>query len=64
MTNGRTGGVIVFDVTSPEKPLFEYYTNNRNFSVVIDENNWQSAGDLDPEGIQFLPADKVCFFIY
>lgn len=47
----RIGGVMVWDITDPHAPAFVQYANNRDFTVA-DE----SAGDLAPEGIVFVPA--------
>ena len=38
----RTGGVMVYEVTNPSKPLFVEYVN--------------TDGDISPEGIAFIPA--------
>lgn len=37
----RIGGVVIYDITDPEAPLFVQYTN--------------SPGDLGPEGLEFVP---------
>lgn len=39
----RTGGVMVYEVTNPQKPLFVQYLPNQ-------------TGDLSPEGVSFIPA--------
>lgn len=70
----RVSGVIVYDITSPTDPAYVTYVNNRDFSVsmegVFDEDNpydaadaehraaLSAAGDLGPEGIQFIPAHR------
>ncbi len=52
----RTGGLMVYDISSPFAPQFIDYVNNRDYSktpgVGVD------AGDLGPEGVLFIPADK------
>lgn len=42
----RVGGVMVYDVSAPEKPLFIDYLNTRS----------GIAGDRGPEGVTFVPA--------
>ena len=53
----RTGGIIVYDITSPYGPQFLQYLNNRNFDVDVKEN-LNAAGDLAPEGMKFVPASE------
>jgi DNA-binding beta-propeller fold protein YncE len=64
----RIGGVYVYDVTRPETPIFQQYINYRNFDVdparVCQEKEPQSdecagAGDLEPEGVLFIPAEQA-----
>lgn len=43
----RTGGVMMYDVTNPQAPVFEDYSNTRDFSSKI-------AGDVAPEGLHFI----------
>ncbi|ADE53643.1 choice-of-anchor I family protein [Coraliomargarita akajimensis] len=55
----RQGGIMVFDITNPEAVSFVDYHNNRDFSVDFDEDNLGNvadAGDLGPEGLEFVPA--------
>jgi 2',3'-cyclic-nucleotide 2'-phosphodiesterase/3'-nucleotidase/5'-nucleotidase len=47
----RIGGVVVLDVTSPQRPEFVQYLNTRDFSDDV-------AGDCGPEGIEFVPANR------
>ncbi len=53
----RMGGVMVFDVTNPQAPVFQDYLNTReewatgNVGSILG-----SAGDLGPEGLHFIPA--------
>ncbi|WP_126148045.1 choice-of-anchor I family protein [Synechococcus elongatus] len=50
----RTGGVIVYDVTTPNNPTFVQYLNNRNFNADVES---AEAGDLGPEGLAFISAE-------
>ena len=44
-------------MTDPYNVRFAGYTNNRDFSAVIDlDVAPAAAGDLGPEGIVFIPA--------
>jgi hypothetical protein len=63
----RIGGVIVYDITDPAAPRFQFYINNRNFAVDPDEvclDNLPkrpacaAAGDLGPESVLFIPATR------
>lgn len=55
----RTGGVMVYDVSNPERPMFVDYQVDRNFLGTL---NYESpadlakAGDLGPEGLTFVAA--------
>lgn len=53
----RMGGIMVYNITNPESPLFVQYLNNRDFSVTsqVDVENGL-AGDLGPEGFVFIAA--------
>ena len=44
----RVGGVVVYDVSNPARPFYETYINTRN----------GATGDLGPEGMHFVAADK------
>ncbi len=50
----RVGGIFVYDITNPNSPVFESYTNSRDFS---GDPELGTAGDLGPEGIVFVPAE-------
>ncbi len=61
----RIGGIYVYDITDPVAPEFQQYVNFRNFDIdpaqVCAEAEPQSeecaaAGDLEPEGVLFIPA--------
>ncbi|MEG0276730.1 MAG: choice-of-anchor I family protein [Coprobacillus sp.] len=47
----RIGGVMVYDMTNPEKPSFVNYINSRDFSQDI-------LGDDSPEGMRFVSASE------
>ena len=47
----RIGGVMVYNITQPDKAYFVDYGNTRDYSAPI-------AGDVSPEGLCFVPADK------
>ncbi len=49
----RIGGVLMYDVTNPASPQFLDYINNRNFD---GDPEADTAGDLGPEGLRFIPA--------
>ncbi|MEM1044009.1 MAG: choice-of-anchor I family protein [Bacteroidota bacterium] len=49
----RIGGVVTYDVTDPEAPMFMDYTNNRDFAGDAEAG---TAGDLGPEGLRFISA--------
>ncbi len=51
----RIGGVMVYDVTSPTAPAFVQYVNNRDFTQAP---NTTAAGDLGPEGVLFIDAER------
>ncbi|WP_421946930.1 choice-of-anchor I family protein [Phaeodactylibacter xiamenensis] len=44
----RIGGVMVYDVSAPESPVFLQYINTRTVDT--------EGGDLAPEGLAFIPA--------
>lgn len=48
----RTGGVMVFDLTTPEAPAFVQYVND---STLEGED---VVGDVSPEGLAFVPASE------
>ena len=49
----RVGGIMVYDVTDVRNPQFVSYFNPRDFSAADEE-----AGDLAPEGLEFVPAEQ------
>lgn len=50
----RMGGIMVYDITNPYKGQFIEYVNNRDLSVEPQEG--VDAGDLGPEGFEFVAA--------
>lgn len=56
----RIGGVVVYDVSNPQRPVFVDYANNRDFDQDVETEEGGSnplAGDLGPEGLLFIKAD-------
>jgi len=49
----RIGGIMIFDITDPREVSFVDYFNNRDFT---GSAKLGTAGDLGPEGIDFVPA--------
>ncbi len=49
----RMGGIMVYDVSNVNAPVFEQYFLNRDFTVAATDS---AAGDLGPEGLFFIPA--------
>ncbi|MED4533276.1 choice-of-anchor I family protein [Metabacillus fastidiosus] len=49
----RTGGIMVYDVTNPEKPRFNTYISSRTFN---GGKVTASSNDVAPEGLTFIPA--------
>lgn len=49
----RVGGIAMYDLSVPTAPAFITYINNRNFSADAET---AAAGDLGPEGLQFIAA--------
>ena len=48
----RPGGVMVWDLADPARPVLETYFSTRDLSArTVDD-----AGDLSPEGMVFIPA--------
>lgn len=43
----RVGGIMTYDITNPENPLFANYSHTRDFSGDI-------VGDVSPEGLSFV----------
>lgn len=51
----RMGGVMVYDITDPAKPTFITYVFNADPK---GDAKKMTAGDVAPEGLKFIPADK------
>lgn len=53
----RVGGIAAYDITDPTAPTFVTYLNNRDFAQSVEDGgNLATAGDLGPEGIEFIAA--------
>jgi hypothetical protein len=57
----RTGGVMVYDITDPTKPIFQDYLNTREEftkdpATEFAAGRGAALGDLGPEGLVFIPA--------
>lgn len=50
----RIGGVMIYDISDPERPEFVDYVNRRNFEAPADASG---ISDLGPEGLIFIEAD-------
>lgn len=64
----RVGGVMTYDITDPSNATYAGYVNNRDFSVSVEDELTgdetadrallSKAGDLGPEGVEFIPAES------
>ncbi|MDM1487507.1 MULTISPECIES: choice-of-anchor I family protein [Acinetobacter] len=57
----RTGGVMVYDITDPKKPVFQDYLNTREDFIKDPATEFAAGrgstiGDLGPEGLTFIAA--------
>ncbi len=52
----RVGGIMVYDIDNPEKPVFNRYFSSRIFNG--EEKVTGANGDTAPEGLTFIPADE------
>ena len=57
----RTGGVMVFDISNPKKPIYQDYLNSREDFAKDPEAEFAAGhgsalGDLGPEGLVFVAA--------
>jgi hypothetical protein len=50
----RVGGVMVYNINDPMRPVFVDYLNVRDFSADVET---PAAGDLGPEGLAFISAE-------
>ncbi|PLW81671.1 MerR family transcriptional regulator [Kineobactrum sediminis] len=57
----RVGGIMVYNISNPEKAEFVQYINTRDFSVdvetLVDAGDFSAVGDLGPESIRFIAAE-------
>lgn len=51
----RIGGIMMYDITNPTSPQYIQYINSRDFTAPA---NSSAAGDLGPEDLKFISADK------
>ncbi|MEI2414702.1 choice-of-anchor I family protein [Orrella sp. JC864] len=55
----RMGGIMVYDVTDPQAPVFvDYYNSRVDWSTRDTASVAATAGDLGPEGLKFVPASQ------
>ena len=63
----RTGGIMVYDVSNPERAAFVNYINTRDFDAIVEGSEqyedgeldkWVTGGDVAPEGLLFLDSEK------
>ncbi|QUM76203.1 alkaline phosphatase [Moritella sp. 24] len=61
----RTSGFMIYDITEPQHAYFIDYIVNRDFTAkfeiedgVITKGNLNTVGDLGPEGMKFIAANK------
>jgi hypothetical protein len=57
----RFSGIAVFDVTDPSAVSMAGFAINRDFAIEFNEDNLENfvaAGDLGPEGIDFVSASE------
>lgn len=55
----RFSGIMVFDITNPRKVSYAGFALNRDFGVTFNEDDlskFGQAGDLGPEGMDFVSA--------
>lgn len=52
----RMGGVMVYDVSNPQAPVFADYLNTRENWTTAPAGILSTVGDLGPEGVTFIPA--------
>jgi DNA-binding beta-propeller fold protein YncE len=55
----RMGGIMVFDISNPTRPIFQDYLNPREiWNETSPAANLSAHGDLGPEGLVFVPAKQ------
>ena len=52
----RMGGIMVYDISDPDKAVYADYLNVRGFSETVTDLD--RLGDLGPEGICTIPAEN------
>lgn len=53
----RVGGIMVYDITEPERSEFVTYLNTRDFSIAdVEDPGVADDIDLGPEGVEFISA--------
>ncbi len=52
----RVGGIMVYNITTPQASEFVQYINMRDFTVADVEDDLALVGDLGPESIKFVAA--------
>ncbi len=50
----QVGGIVIFDVSNPRRPVLIDYVNARDFDAELPS---EAAGDLGPRGLEFVAAD-------
>ncbi|MEY1662461.1 choice-of-anchor I family protein [Isoalcanivorax beigongshangi] len=55
----RMGGVMLYDITDPNAPVFKDYLNSRDDWDQDPAVALEAAGDLGPEGLVFVPAEQT-----
>jgi hypothetical protein len=53
----RVGGIMVYDITTPESANFVQYINERDFDIADPEADLADVGDLGPESIRFVSEE-------
>jgi DNA-binding beta-propeller fold protein YncE len=51
----RISGIMVYDISNPQRARFVQYINSRDFSRTPGDD--PDAGDLGPEGLEFVAAE-------
>ena len=52
----RMGGIMIYDISDPESPIFVNYINNRDMETELDPDHPVDVGDLAPESIRFVAS--------
>ncbi len=60
----RVSGIMMYDISDPANAKFVNYINTRSLAMDVEdgeegyEEALNAAGDLGPEGLDFIPADQ------